>query len=278
MKSGYQLQLRSFIEFQLLCCMRHFIAFLFILLSGSSFLAAQPAWTVYLGADMDSLYNIEYCSIEKENNFSYLRVYGFNRFIHYSETTDKNYEENRLGLVWTAKNTQRYIAREEIIFGKANDSVKIVFTSRTDVVTHGRSAALSVLNLFSKRRDKVKQDEPYEEITYREMNGVIIYGNDSCRFFCSEGSKNKNADKWLILHADTLRMIPAQLYHKTKNGTIKNRSTSNGGWQLMKGQTCLAALDKNEHPMILCLRKEMSEKIRLIITAFFVIRSLEKFV
>ena len=258
--------------------MRHFIALLFTLFSGCFFLAAQPTWTVYLGVDMDSLYNIEYCSIEKENGFSYFRVYGFDRFIHHSEPTDKNYEENRVGLVLAAKNTQHHIAKEEIIFGKNDDSVKAIFKSRTDVVTHGRSAALSVLNLFSKKKDKIKQDEPYDEVNYREMDGVIMHGNDSCRFFCSVGPKSKNADKWLVIHADTLRMIPAQLYRKTKNETIKNRSSSNEGWQLMKGETCLAALDKNERPMTLYLWKEISEKNRLIITAFFVISRLEKHV
>lgn len=234
---------------------------------------AQPAWTIYLGQDMEARYYKTSCRHESGNGIYYTLFSGYDHFIHRPQSNGVSETVNRPGMVLEAKSTKQHTTTGEIIFGHHNDSVKIVYQYRADVVRHGRSAALSVLNLFSKREDKIKQEEPYNEITRKVMEGSIVHHGTPYSFYCAAGVKNKNTSQWLLTGADTLRLVPAEMFRKTRNGKIIKRRQGYEGIQLMRGDTCVAAIDYNEDPMAFYLLKEINENEKIVITAFFLVIS-----
>ncbi|MEO7523967.1 MAG: hypothetical protein ABIT58_07715 [Ferruginibacter sp.] len=148
----------------------------------------------------------------------------------------------------------------------------INYEVQKDIVTHGRSAALSIFNLFSKSGDIIKQDEPYEEVLLKVAKGYIQCDAQKNNFNFSLSTKARS-ESWLQSGTDSLALIPGQKFKKLKNGKIKNKRHRFISWQLMRGETCVAALEYNKEGPLIYLLNELSEKEKLVIAAFFLFQS-----
>jgi hypothetical protein len=245
-----------------------------LLLLSSISVSAQSKWKLYLGKEMDTLYTKNNGWQEHTNGLHHIRVADYPHFRH-TVLKDSNNQSTsqRLGLLLEAKSTEHVITKERIVYGNEDDSVIILYERQTEVIRHGRSTALSVLNFFSKKEEKTKQEVTFEEL-FRKKAGTIQQGDNTYSFLLFTNSKNNKQEHWLLFDTVKLQVIPGKLFQQVKKGEIKPHKNSNGSWQLMRGNTCIAALDYNTSPITFYCIKEMSEKEKLVIAAFFLVQSL----
>jgi hypothetical protein len=235
---------------------------------------SQSKWVIYLGEEMNALYSKSNGPMVYKDGYYFRTSFGSDSVlsIRLIDAGIKN-DTARDGVILTAKSSEQYTEKGKIIFGNNKDSALITYFYAIEKVTRGRSALLSILNLFSKKENRIEQDKPTTETIKVKTEGVISYQNDSCYFKHIVGPKD---NPWLQLGNDTLKLVQAGQFRKTKTDEIKTRKNSYEGVQLMKDKTCVAALDFNEAPMAFYLLNTLSEKEKLIITSFFLLRDFSK--
>lgn len=250
-----------------------FLLLLFIELN----IYSQSKWAIYLGEDMNSRYSKENTTLLYDNGYFLQCSFVAYPFVSLRRTDSSLTENtNRIGLILEAKSTTSHFETGEVIFGNNIDSVKIEFEYSLRIETHGRSALISIMNLFSKSEDKVKQDDPYDEVAEIVIKGTIVHRNNSYHYFHSRNKIRKRDKHWLEFEGDTLLLVPARNFKNTGKGKVKNKKNLYMGLQLMKGNQCVAALDFNESPKAFYMLKELSEKDKLIISAFMSVWNLKK--
>ena len=190
------------------------------------------------------------------NQFLEFSGYRYNRQGIGTRDTTVN---NRAGIVLDAKSTTFHDINGEMIVAHEMDSIFVDYTSSTRVVRHGRSATLSVINLFSKKENRIKQDPPSEEVKEKTFSGVIHAGIDSFEF---------NND-WIDWDHGRLVAYKISKVKKLKNGKIKSANGSEGILVMQNGH-CYAALDYLNSEFY--LDKNLSEKQRLIIAGWLGVR------
>lgn len=210
---------------------------------------------------MDIHYTSGVTRTEPDSGITYRHFSGYYLFRNTITGSGSNEKTNRDGLILAAKSTTSYNTTGELITGNDNDSVKIFYAESKNLVYHGRSAAVSILNLFSKEKE---EQEPWDEIKSRQISGSILFGNESFAF----------TKDWLAVGPDTLRVSPVKQKRKIKTGKIK-KAKNYIGIRLMKGNTCIAAIDDEDKPEKYYLLNDCSEKEKLIIVSWLQVRMLE---
>ncbi|MEI9809232.1 MAG: hypothetical protein WDO16_15970 [Bacteroidota bacterium] len=123
---------------------------------------------------------------------------------------------NRAGIILKAKSTTKNYKSGRAVIGKETDSCLVAFNIIVDEITHGRSAATSVGNLFSRKENKDYQDAPYSTIGPVASSGYIQYNTDSAVFSYTINYK-KDRKK-------TSRLVgTAWRYFVCKTGSIANK-------------------------------------------------------
>jgi hypothetical protein len=111
--------------------------------------SAQSKWKLYLGSGQDSLFEKSDIIRNIGGDYSFFDLAGFHTYRHELIQADSGKNMDRAGLVLAAKTTSTFGMNGEAVFGINNDTCLIVYKAQIDRVTHGRSAALSILNLVS---------------------------------------------------------------------------------------------------------------------------------
>jgi hypothetical protein len=237
----------------------------------------QPDRRIWLGEDVLTKY--EQGELKRDSSDHY-----YSGFIRYRcdrfefSSNASNEKTNRDGLLLSAKSTTNTSVIGQAVVHNDNDSCFIVFNAIIEQVRHGRSAATSVLNLFSKKEDKSPQDEPYTDIHHVSSSGWILFGNDSSAFtyFINYNKDRIKPGGWLVLHRDTIYVRPVAAQVKLPKGKkIKKPGYIwPEGLLLVKGETVIAALDQAigtaSDPFTVYIAKDLSERNKLVIAAFFI--------
>lgn len=233
---------------------------------------AQPKRSIYLGDDMAAKFDAGSMSRDIDLDYSFFKFLGYQTLWHGMLSNSTIESTQRDGIILTAKSTNTTIINASAAFAKNNDSCIIDYQARIDNVRHGRSAALSVLNLFSKWEYKLRQPEPYTTIGYVQSQGVIRHNNEDASFLYSISYKNKMIPNgWLVLHGDTLYCKPVTQQYKRKGKLKKARYLFLTGFMLIKNDTIYAAIDQSNLPDTAYIDNQLTEAEKLVIAAYLFI-------
>ncbi|HMR90674.1 MAG TPA: hypothetical protein PKC69_00100 [Chitinophagaceae bacterium] len=242
------------------------ILFILALLSSDS--SAQSKWTVYLGPDMHDRYTAESLKDSTGDGIHYTVFPGYDIFLHQATADSQQDKGGRDGILLNAKSTVAYMRDGIISFGNSHHLALITYHQVSEVTRHGRSAAVSILNLFSKKEDRNPQAEPGYEEKSRFIAGSIRLAGKAFPYSYSTRNNYMTAD------GDTVSIVQASRFRKRKSGKVKNRKNSYEAVLLMKNDQIIAAMDYNQSPVAFYIRRGLNENEKLLYTAFFLIRSL----
>lgn len=218
---------------------------------------AQDRWNVYLGAGQDSLYHFSPALRIAENNVSCIRFEAFPKVKYQSTVGIKKVRINRDGVLLPAKSTTDLEQSGTIVFGNSTDSVIIFYHRKSIVTRHGRSAAISIFNLFAKGDDKIEQEDPTYDEDILSMKGFISYAGKGVEFF----------GNMLLLNTDTVKLLPARSYMHRKKTKFKNKGLSSA-MELIMNDRVLAAIDHKKESTHYWMLNSLSYEAKLLFTAF----------
>lgn len=248
--------------------MRYF----FVILSAFVFTTDTSAqlgkrWQIYFADNVDSLYTSSQYKITRTAYFHYPFFEQYPLFHQTIVEEGSNEKVNRAGILLNARSTKTFQFTGKAVYGNELDSVQIFYKMNAGIVRKGRSAMTSLMNLFSKEEDKSPQDEPSYNATTPVKNGYIEF----------EGKQFRFSTDTLFIGTDSIILKKIKKVIKPSTGKIKKANKYVYGMQLIKGDTCLAAMDENKWPFTLYLLKSLTYKERLVYTAFLTIHQLNIF-
>lgn len=237
-------------------------------------ITAGQDFRIYLGEDMFSRFDSSQFKISHTNGHPFAESFIY-KTLSYAITADSN-DENviRSGLILTAKSLNKKVQIGKLLFGNIVDTAEVLFTSEVDNTTHGRSALVSISNIFARGADKNPQPDPYETEDIHQFNGDILSKkyHSSFHYYFDTRKDRAKLEGWLTLGNDTLSIIKSDRKLKLKNNKIKPTSSYYiAAFKLMKGDSCIAAADKNYFPGTFYLDKKVTEDEKLIVAAFMAI-------
>jgi len=232
---------------------------------------AQKKRNIYLGPGMDTLF--DRCTFERkynDKNYLLLELLGYHTVRHDPVIATNKPETNRDGLLLAAKRTENLGIKAEAVFGKDDMTCFVVYEAAIEKITNGRSALVSILNLFSNEADKSPQDDPSSHIRKVKVSGKISL-NETIVDFEYTDNFNKDyllggASGKLWYRGDSLSLQPLKTY-KNKNGINKKGFI---GFSLTKGNTICAAAD-TYNDFTIYISRSLSEEEKLLISAYFLV-------
>ncbi len=147
----------------------------------SGYITAQLKRSIYINDDVAQ----KFASGVMERDTS---DYSFFRFLQYQTLsqqlihTDEYERVYRLGVLLPVSSTISDTIHALASFGNETDSCLIDYQTLIRTVWQGRSAALSVLNAFSKPSERVHQSQPYTNIYNTGIRGLIFHKRDTSSF------------------------------------------------------------------------------------------------
>ncbi len=226
--------------------------------------AQRKGWRIYFSENVDSLYAVSHFKMSRTDSCRRPLFKDYPKFYQTVHEEGNDEQINRLGLLLPAKSTRTFYYTVNAVYGNEMDSVRIWYQLMEGFVRKGRSALISLLNLFSKQEDKSPQEEPYYFYTEPLKKGYIEFENEQLLF----------SGDTLFRGANSITLGRVQKIIKLKTGKIKKVNRSVAGYQFMKGDSCMAVIDYNTEPITLYFLKSLSHKDRLIYTAFLTINKL----
>jgi hypothetical protein len=159
------------------------------------------------------------------------------------------------------------------VYTTGEDTCEAIFKATTERITNGRSAALSILNLFSRAENKVPQGPPVVSTDYMELQGVMHSDHLEAPFrFVNDRRKYVfHTGGWMVLNGDTLKVdLPAAWINR--RGKIKyRRNPFITGLLLVKGTDIFAAVDGMHSDAVFYLHRGLKREERLLITTFLML-------
>jgi len=236
---------------------------------------AQKPWKIYLGASKDSFFAYPANAFGSPTSDPFIAFAGYRTFSHCTIDSAEGDTENRLGLILPAKSTSVLNKEAEAFFGTGNDTCFVHYKLTTTKITHGKSALLSVANIFLGGA----QADPYDVVAHLWLTGKIVMNDTTAEFALDYTDETFFLPKgWLILYGDTLHFEPAR--YLIKNGKPHRAvATLHTGVLLKKGNEIYAGLDEFEKepryvstPETMYVSAKLSYEDKLmILTCFFVI-------
>lgn len=229
---------------------------------------------IYLGKAMDSLFVHEVIHPVEVDSSTVPSVLGCTRlFFDLTAPEQNDLTVNRAGVILPAKSTETNERNMRGVYTTRQDTCEAIYKAITERITNGRSAALSILNLFSRAENKVPQGPPVVSTDYLELEGVMHSDHLEAAFrYVSDRRKNVfHTGGWLVLNGDTLSvdLATAQI---NRRGKIKHpRNPFNTGFLLVKGADILAAVDGMHPQAVFYLHRGLKREERLLITAFLML-------
>jgi hypothetical protein len=231
---------------------------------------------IYLGIGMDSLFVHEVMHPVEVDSSTVPAVMGCTRlFFDLTEPEQNDLTVNRAGVILPAKSTETNERNMRGVYTTGQDTCEAIYKAITERITNGRSAALSILNLFSRSENKVPQGPPVVSTDYMQLEGVMHSDHLEAPFrYVSDHRKNVfHTGGWLVLYGDTLKvdLATAQI---NRRGKIKYpRNPFNTGFLLVKGADIFAAVDGMHSQAVFYLHRGMNREEKLLITAFLMLTS-----
>ena len=224
---------------------------------------AQRRRYIYLGENMSTKFqlgNILRDSIDN-STINFLE-YQTLRQLLLKDT--ENSTVNRVGIILTAKSTITSSVNAQADFGNAYDSCSIIYKTTVQRIRNGRSAALSIINLFSSSSEKVRQPDPYITIQSIESEGAISHSGKDNPFYYTTAPEHKLSSLgWLVLNGDTLVLRPVT-QQITRRGKIKKaHHYYPSGLSIMKDHFVYAAIEQNLYHHIIYLNRQLTESDKL---------------
>lgn len=244
-----------------------------LLLFLSNCLIGQARRTIYLGPSADSLFvSGLLVSMDSLGSKTFYEFLDYRTFRHESIGNTNETETKRDGILLPAKRTENLHVKAEATFGKHHDTCFIVYNASIEKITEGRSAAISLLNLFSKKEDKSPQDDPQSHVRHISVKGKIATKGLVADF---EYHNNFNKDYLLgglsgniLIDADTILLQPCKTYLTKKSKKKKGYA----GLQLVKGEKIYAAVDTYDTAnRIIYMDKTLSEEQKSAIASYLFI-------
>jgi len=232
---------------------------------------AQKKRNIYLGPGMDTLF--DRCTYEKEyndKNYLLLELLDHHTFRHDPVIITNNPEINRDGLILAAKRTENLGIKAEAVFGKDDMTCFVTYDAAIEKITIGRSALVSIVNLFSKEEDKSPQEDPGSHLRKIKVTGKISL-NETVVDFIYEINLKKDyllagLSGKLWYRGDSLSLQPLKTYNNKKGKSRKGFI----GFSLTKGNTIFAAAD-TFNDFTIYISRSLSEEDRLLISAYFLV-------
>lgn len=233
--------------------------------------SAQKNRNIYLGPGMDTLF--EMGSYEKkytDKDYILLKLLGYQTFSHgpVIETSKENI--NRPGLLLPAKRTETLGIRAEAVIGTNDHTCLIIYDAAIEKITKGRSAFISVMNLFSKEEDKSPQEEPSSHLRKIKVTGKFSL-NDTIVDFVYENNFNRDyhlgglsGKVWY--RGDSLSLQPLKTYRNKKGKKRKGFI----GFSITKSHIIFAAAD-TYNDFTFYLNKTLREEEKLVVSAYLFI-------
>ena len=242
-----------------------------LFLSAATLINAQGGRYIYLGDEMVTRF--ESGSIIRDSfDYSLIHFLKYQTIRQELLKDTENSIVNRDGIILAAKSTITSSVNAQADFGNTDDSCAILYKTTIQRVRNGRSAALSITNLFSRSGEKVRQPEPSITVQSIQSEGVFSHSGSNNPFFYTSAPKHKSgALGWLELNGDTLDVRPAT-QQITKRGKVKKAHYYNSpGLLIMKGDGVYAAIEQNQYHQIIYMNRQLAEPDKLVIACYLFI-------
>jgi hypothetical protein len=142
---------------------------------------AQRRRYIYVGDNMQTKFqsgNILRDPVD--NSFINFLEYQTLRQLLLKDTENSKVE--REGIILPAKSTITSSVNAQADFGNKYDSCSIIYKTTVQRIRNGRSAALSIINLFSGSSEKVRQPDPSNPLQSIQSEGAISHGGKDNHF------------------------------------------------------------------------------------------------
>jgi hypothetical protein len=232
---------------------------------------------IYLGDDMTTKFDSGMIRKSVAGDNAFFEFSGYQTRRHTSNSSDKEVI-NRPGVFLNANSTLTTTITGTAGFGKNNDSCSIEYTIGIGQTKNGRSATVSLINLFSKEENRSPQNDPVISVDYVESCGTIFSNDKSANFLYGIRFAGlfKMSYGWLILDGDTLYTRPVTTQVNRRKKLKKPNYQLPSGLLLMKGDSIYAAIDQYGnpnagyyYPNTAYIFKQLAEYKKLIIAAYF---------
>jgi len=232
---------------------------------------AQRRRYIYVGDNMQTKFqsgNILRDPVD--NSFINFLEYQTLRQLLLKDTENSKVE--REGIILPAKSTITSSVNAQADFGNKYDSCSIIYKTTVQRIRNGRSAALSIINLFSGSSEKVRQPDPSITIQSIQSEGAISHGGKDNHFFYTSAPEHKSvALGWLLSNGDTLEVRPVT-QQITKRGKVKKaHHYYPSGLLIMKDGFVYAAIEQNLYHHIIYLNRQLSASEKLIVASYLFI-------
>ena len=232
---------------------------------------AQRRRYIYLGDNMATKFQSgNFLRDPVDNSFINFLEYQTLRQLLLKDT--ENSITNRLGIILTAKSTITSSVNAHADFGNTYDSCSIFYETTIQRVRNGRLAALSIINLFSRSSEKVRQPDPYVTIRSIQSEGDISHSGKHNPFYYTTAPEHKLSSLgWLALNGDTLVLRPAT-QQITKRGKVKKaHNYYPSGLVLTKDDFVYAVIEQNLYHHIIYMNRQLAESEKLVIASYLFI-------
>ena len=239
----------------------------------ATLLWGQSKWKIYLGENMQTDYLQDAVQKRFVEGYPFISFMAYHTYLHSLEINETTSDINRAGIILTAKKTERTSFDVTTRFYASSDTCYSFFLTKKDKVTHGRSALVSVMNLFSKEENKDPQDEPYDVFNYTESGGRMIYKDEIFPFlFVSDHRKDRyQPGGWLKIGGDSLYTEAASKKIKKNKKVKKINDVSKWGIVVKKENIIYAAVDLYDSPNRVYLLKSLTDKEKMLLANYLFI-------
>jgi hypothetical protein len=198
---------------------------------------------------------------------------NYKTFRHDLIEEDSSEDVNRVGLILPAKSTTIFTLKASGAFGNEADTCSILYTAKLYVVTHGRSALVSVSNAFSQQKNKRPQEDPSNSIEKEEVTGYIRLKDQVVDFSYKIEMKNGKLKPGgrFIYNGDTLDIKAVSEINKKGRAKKAGAAMMTPGIQLQKGETVRAALDILRDKKTIYIARQISNEEKMFACSLFFI-------
>lgn len=242
-----------------------------IIILYSFLLSCKTSQTPYLGTGMKDKYETSSMMKDSKQRYAYYSFLGYHTLQSKESGYMKDSTVTRLGVILPGEHLENETINGNAFFGNNNDVSIIDYSVQLQKKYEGRSALLSILNLFSKEKDQ-KPQQPYEVLQAAYINGTIRTGEKLTTFYYER--KHKTALKgWVCYNGDTLVLQTLSSAINEKGEMVKAKQSV----KLMKKDMIVAALNFLHKPFTIYMLKDIDSNKRLVAASYLFVFALQNY-
>lgn len=217
---------------------------------------------LYLGVENKNLFDSSEIRINRKNRLPYTGFYDYKTTMHRAGNMSKNGKVNSIGIISSYRSTYTYSWQGEFSFNSSTDSTQVKYTSTVSDEIIGDYAMFSPMRMLGLHR----QGENNVALT---VTGTVYQHLDSSIFqYYNQSLLYTDLYGGYLLYKNDSILLKSLDSGLTKRNTLVNKRY---GYGLFTKHTLIAAVDFENKPMKLYIRKDLANELKNTTVAFLAV-------